>query len=147
MIYRPILLAAALLVLPATVFAQSGMIGRSCQDDIELYCPNISHVGGAVRLCLGEHLSQVSTDCRAALEAAGPGNMRHGWGGQTQRPNYMGIRQILMAVESRGYTDITEIEFEGGHYEVEATSPNGNRVELYVDAVTGKILRSQREDD
>ena len=143
----PTLLLCSTFALSGQAYAQSGIVGTACKDDIERYCPKMSHIGGAVRLCLGEHTSHVSAKCRTAMETAGPGRGRFGWGGQYNRPNYMGLRQIVATVQALGYTDIREIEFEGGHYEVEATNSEGVRMELYVDAVTGKILRASREDN
>ena len=129
-----------------TAGAQTGAVDATRADDIERYCPNLSHIGGAVHLCLTEHLAQVSLECRTALESTGPGNRRMGWGGASPRPEYMGLRQIVATIEAFGYTNIREIEFEGGHYEIEATNNNGAQVEIYIDAVTGKVLNSKRDD-
>ena len=143
----PALLLCSALSWSGAAYAQSGVIGTACADDIERSCSGISHIGGAVQLCLGEHISEVSTQCRTAMEAAGPANGRFGWGGKFNRPHYMGLRQIVATVQALGYTDIRDIDFEGGHYEVEATNSEGVKMELYVDSVTGKILRESREDD
>lgn len=140
-------LCAAALAFAGTAGAQTGVVGTACKDDIQRYCPDISHIGGAVHLCLGEHLSQVSAACRAAMESAGAGNGRFGRGGQFQHPHYMGIRQVVATVAALGFTGMREIEFEGGHDELQASSPEGVAVVLYVDAVTWKILRSSTVND
>ena len=129
-----------------TAGAQTGALGATCADDIERYCPDLAHIGGAVHVCLAEHLAQVSLECRTALENMGSGNRRMGWGGAWPRPYYMGLRQIVATIQALGYTNIREIEFEGGHDEIEATNSDGDQVEIYVDAVTGKVLNSKRDD-
>ena len=58
----------------------------------------------------------------------------------------MGLRQIAAALSGLGYTNLRDIAFEGGHYEVEATDPDGHNVKIYVNVVIGKVLRSKRED-
>ena len=45
-----------------------------------------------------------------------------------------------------GYTAITEIEREDNSYDVEATSPGGERVDLRVDPVTGEVINSRTDD-
>ena len=87
------------------------------QLDIEKYCADIAHIGGAARLCLDENIAHMSVKCR-------------------KRPT----------LEHLGYTKIREIEFERGQYEIEATSPEGVKFEIYIDAVTGKVLRVKRDD-
>lgn len=141
-----LLMLAASFSLAGPAFAQTGPVATACQDDIARYCPEIDHIGGAVRLCLDEHISNVSLDCREALETTGPRNRRLDRDGRG-RQGVMGLRQIVGTVEALGYTDVTEIDLEGGHYEIEATGPEGAAVELYVDAVTGKVLRVKPDDD
>jgi hypothetical protein len=48
--------------------------------------------------------------------------------------------EVIRQLESRGFTDIREFDFDDGFYEVEARSPNGRRVELTVDPASGDIL-------
>lgn len=141
-----LLILATSLSFLSPAYAQTGPVGAACQDDIARYCAEIDHIGGAVRLCLDEHISQVSLECQNAMETAGPNNQRLGRGGSGW-PGVMGLRQIVGTVEALGYTDISEIELEGGHYEIEATDPQGAAVELYVDSVTGKVLRVKPDDD
>jgi uncharacterized membrane protein YkoI len=52
---------------------------------------------------------------------------------------------IEQGLESRGY-DVTEIDREGGRYEVEARR-EGVVWEVYVDRESGEILRGERERD
>ena len=127
-------------------FAQGGVIATQCAEDIERYCPDMSHMGGAIQLCLGEHMEQVTATCRNAIESTERANRRFGWGGAGRRPTYMGLRQIVATVQNLGYTGIREIDFEGGHYEIEAMDSTGREVEILVDAVTGKVLRSKVDD-
>lgn len=143
----PALLFCSTFAVTSAATAQTGMIMSQCRDDVERLCTEVTHIGGAVRLCLGQNRADVSAGCRAAMDAAGPGNGRFGWGGPANRPDFMGLRQILTSVEAAGYTDVREIEYEGGHYAVEATNADGVRMELYVDAVTGDIISVARDDE
>ena len=54
--------------------------------------------------------------------------------------------EIRQKIEALGYTQITEVERDDGHWEVEATAANGTRVDLYVDD-TGKVMHEERDDD
>ncbi len=65
--------------------------------------------------------------------------------GQTGR-KAMAPADIIRTLGQRGYSDIREIERENrDRYEVYARDPDGRRVELKVDAMTGKV--TGREDD
>ncbi|MCW9014574.1 MAG: PepSY domain-containing protein [Gammaproteobacteria bacterium] len=64
-----------------------------------------------------------------------------------QTETWLKIPAIYNRVIAAGYGDINEIEREDRGYEVEARNANGDRVELYVDAVTGEILKSRVKDD
>lgn len=55
--------------------------------------------------------------------------------------------QVAARVRDAGYGSIDEIERERDRFEVKTRDANGRRVELYVDALTGEILRSKRDDD
>lgn len=55
--------------------------------------------------------------------------------------------QIISLLENAGYTQITDVEKDDGVWEVDAISPKGERVELDLDPVTGKILRERPNDD
>lgn len=58
----------------------------------------------------------------------------------------MSIVDTVKLLESEGYSNIESIEREWGHYDVEATDPNGARVEVKVDSASGKIVRSEPDD-
>jgi hypothetical protein len=47
---------------------------------------------------------------------------------------------VMQRVEQAGYTDIRDVEFDDGFWEVEATSADGSKVELYVDPRSGEVL-------
>ena len=53
--------------------------------------------------------------------------------------------EIVKKVEAAGYTNVHDLEFDDGRWEVEATSPAGVAVDLEVDAASGKILHEDRD--
>ncbi len=53
------------------------------------------------------------------------------------------LRQVVDSLEGRGHTQVTEVEREGDRYEVKATAPDGRRVELYLDARTGEVVKTK----
>ncbi len=55
------------------------------------------------------------------------------------------LTAAISAVEAKGYT-VHEIDSEGSRFEVEATTRDGARVELIVDAATAEILRAGVDD-
>lgn len=55
------------------------------------------------------------------------------------------VQEITSRVESQGFTNVTKVELEHGRYEVYARDGQGHRMELYVDARTGEILKSERD--
>jgi uncharacterized membrane protein YkoI len=59
----------------------------------------------------------------------------------------MPMEQVLAQLKADGYAEVYEIERDKGRYEVEARNREGRRVELYLDARTGKILETKDEDD
>ncbi|MBK1667794.1 hypothetical protein CKO28_07070 [Rhodovibrio sodomensis] len=64
--------------------------------------------------------------------------------GQARR-QALPLEDVIRRLDRQGYSDIREVEREDGdRYEVDARSPAGRRVELKVDAMTGKVL--DRED-
>ena len=132
----------ALVIVCITVsgaYAQSGPVANQCSAEIKEYCASLSHYQGSVRACLESHRSEVSTSCRQALDTTGPGS---GMGMQMLSPE-----KIEVLLKEQGYTDISKIERERrATYEVKARDAKGYRVELYVDGITGKVLRSERED-
>lgn len=57
------------------------------------------------------------------------------------------VSDIIARLSAQGYTDIGKVEREDGdRFEVKARNTDGQRVELYVDARTGEILKTKRED-
>lgn len=59
----------------------------------------------------------------------------------------MPMEEVLAQLKAEGYGDVYEIEREDGRYEVKAENRDGRKVELHLDAGTGKILESEEEDD
>ena len=53
--------------------------------------------------------------------------------------------EIVKKVESEGYTNVHDVEFDDGRWELEATSPAGKPVDLAVDASTGKIVHEEND--
>jgi len=53
------------------------------------------------------------------------------------------IVQIHDRLEAAGYRNIQKIEAKRDRFEVYATHRDGQRVELYVDSVTGQVQRSK----
>ncbi len=131
-------------ILATAATAQDGRIRANCAADISLYCGEVTQIRGAVRLCLDQHLSLVALTCREALETAGSRQMRQQWL-SPDGTALLGLRQVITTLTDQGYSAFTEIEFENGRYEIEATDANGRRVEVYVDAATGVILKSEPE--
>ena len=57
--------------------------------------------------------------------------------------NWMSLQEVLSRLGAAGFHDFEEIERESDKYEVKAIDPQGRRVELYVDPVTGEILKTE----
>jgi hypothetical protein len=55
------------------------------------------------------------------------------------------LSEIVAGLEGMGYTAFDEIERERTAWEVEATAPNGTRVDLTVDPADGRVL-SEKAD-
>lgn len=56
----------------------------------------------------------------------------------------MNFQQLVERVVAQGYNDVREVERKSDKlYEVKARNGQGQRVELYVDARSGEILREQ----
>lgn len=47
--------------------------------------------------------------------------------------------QVKTAIEAKGYTNVNDIEFDDGMWEADATSADGNRVDLRFDAASGTV--------
>jgi hypothetical protein len=57
--------------------------------------------------------------------------------------NWLSIKDVLGKLEAAGYRDFREVERDKDKYEVKATDPQGQRVELNVDPVTGDVLKTE----
>ena len=57
------------------------------------------------------------------------------------------MERVLAQLKAEGYGEVYEIEREHGRYEVKAKNREGRRVELALDARTGKALDIEEEDD
>jgi len=53
------------------------------------------------------------------------------------------IRQVYDRLETAGYRDLREIEWDDYHYDVKGRNAQGARVKLEVDGQTGAVLRSR----
>lgn len=64
---------------------------------------------------------------------------------EKQQP--ISISDIVKTVTAQGYNDIRKIELshDDGEYEVKARRADGKKVEIDIDAYTGKILEVERD--
>ena len=62
--------AALLLVVSAAEAAPSAM-ARACAKDIKSVCATVKPGGGALKACVKEHFSELSTDCQMAIVKVG----------------------------------------------------------------------------
>ena len=129
-----VLSACAMFVFSPHAQAKEGLVGSNCKVEIAKYCADVDHGSGAARQCLTGYEEDLSDTCRVALMSVGSGDTT-GISGETLKPN-----DIVTKLKSVGYRAIVDVEQDGGHYEAKATSPDGHRVEVYVDAFTGKII-------
>lgn len=60
---------------------------------------------------------------------------------------FLGADEIRARLASLGYSGLVVVQFDDGLWELVARHPAGHRVELYVDARSGLIVREWREDD
>lgn len=56
-----------------------------------------------------------------------------------QDANALTAPQVRAQLEAAGYTNIDDIEFDDGMWKADATSADGNRIDVRLDAKTGKI--------
>lgn len=56
------------------------------------------------------------------------------------RTGGLSAADVVQRVEQAGYTDVRDVEFDDGLWDVEATSADGRRVELHIDPASGEIL-------
>lgn len=54
--------------------------------------------------------------------------------------------QVIVKVQDAGYTNVHDVDFEGGVWKVEANDKSGADVELKVDPDDGHILGSERDE-
>ena len=58
----------------------------------------------------------------------------------------LSVEDVVAHLRSSGYGDIREVEREYGLYEVKGRDRQGERVEVYVDARSGEIVKVERDD-
>ncbi len=73
----------------------------------------------------------------AALLCAGPAMADEIKAGHSK--NAMTEAQVRALLTEQGYTRIDDLDFEDGMWETDATSADGNRVDVYIHPVSGKI--------
>lgn len=66
--------------------------------------------------------------------------------GRTAEGNTLSMVEIIERLSAKGYAEIREIEREGATLEVKARNREGRWQELYVDGVTGEVLRVEEDD-
>ncbi|ENO76494.1 PepSY domain-containing protein [Thauera sp. 63] len=57
--------------------------------------------------------------------------------------NWLTMQQVQTKLEAAGYRDFEKIERDSDKYEVKATDPQGKRVELDIDPMTGDVLKTE----
>lgn len=58
----------------------------------------------------------------------------------------MTLGEAVARAGALGYGPVREAEYEHGRYEIETVDATGRRVELYLDAVTGELLKIDHDD-
>lgn len=61
----------------------------------------------------------------------------------TGQDGWLTLHEVQLKLEALGYRELTKIEREDDKYEVKATDPQGQRVEIDVDPVTGAVLDTE----
>jgi len=61
--------------------------------------------------------------------------------------DWLAIPAIYDKVAAAGYSDIFEIERERDGYEIKAVDTDGNRVELFIDPLSGEVLDVRTKED
>lgn len=49
-------------------------------------------------------------------------------------------QDVRASLETQGYTNVHDVEFEDGMWKAKADNPAGNRVKLKIDATSGKVI-------
>ncbi len=75
-----------------------------------------------------------------AVSATGPTN-------PATTEAWLAIPAIHAKVTAAGFNNIYEIEREHYGYKIKAIGPNGERVKLFVDPVTGEVLQPRSRQD
>lgn len=55
------------------------------------------------------------------------------------------IQQALSTAEKAGYTDIREIEFEHGKWEVKGRDAHGKKFKVKIDATSGELSKATKK--
>ena len=92
--------------------------------------------GAAIAPAFAQTTAPAATPATATTPAATPAS-------PAAQSNWMSLKDVQTKLEAAGYTDFREIEREKNKYEVKATDPQGQRVELDVDPVTGDVLKTE----
>jgi hypothetical protein len=53
--------------------------------------------------------------------------------------------EIIKTLEGQGYTNVHDVDWDDGAWEVEATAPGGKPVDLIVDPNNGKIVHEEAD--
>lgn len=59
------------------------------------------------------------------------------------RQQWLSLSEIQQRLEAAGYRDIDKVEREDNYYEVKGTDPDGRRVEVKVDPVSGEVTKTE----
>src|SRR5271157_4889111 len=62
---------AALLLSGSAAYAAPSAVAKACAKDIKSVCADVKPGGGALKTCVKEHFSDLSTDCQIAIVKAG----------------------------------------------------------------------------
>lgn len=68
----------------------------------------------------------------------------NGWGDADNYGDVIPPRAIAKWLKRHDYTYITRPVLSGRFYQVKAIAPNGRKVKLYIDAYSGRIVKSKR---
>ena len=60
-------LGAALLLAGSAAEAAPSVLAKACAKDIKSVCASVKPGGGALKACVKEHFSELSTDCQVAI--------------------------------------------------------------------------------
>lgn len=60
-------------------------------------------------------------------------------------PNDISMDEARQIVQNEGYTDVTQIEYDDGQWEIEARDSNGREVDIDIDAASGEIRWVDRD--